>query len=101
MRKAQVIFLINAKGFKSESLRNKLESLTQCKVYDFINFEEASLYTPLRPDLIIYSSHQTHDLDRFKFKRQFKLIDIAAKANQEGKHHIRKHTNLNELLDTI
>lgn len=101
MSKAQVIFLINSKEFKNDSIRVKLEELTHCKVYNFMNFEEASLYSSLKPDLIIYSSNHTFDLNRFKLNRKFKLINIATKANEEGKDHIRKHSNLQELFDTL
>ncbi len=101
MKQSKVIFLINSKDFKNETIRVKLEELTHCKVYDFINFEEASLYSSLKPDVIIYSSNHTKDVDQFRSKGRCKLIDIASKANQKGKNHIRKHSNLLGLLDTF
>lgn len=101
MSKVQVIFLINAKAFQNDTIRVKLEQLTNCKVYDFKNFEEASLYANLNPELVIFSSNHSGNLSSLNLNSRVKLIDINEAVNQAGKSHIFKYSNLKELIATI
>ena len=97
----QAIFLINLKTQDNEEVRLQIEELTNCKVYSFISFEEAALYQALNPSLIIYSSKRTFDLENFSFKRNVKVLDLSILTIQDGKQHLKKHSNLNELLSQL
>lgn len=95
----RVIFFINAQKANCESVRLKLEDLTNCKVYTFKSFEEASLYTALNPNLIIYTSVDDSKINLLSLPKSVKIINLSQRSVQTGKEHIRPFSNLKEILD--